>query len=110
MIDWRQVKSLRNDVGHDEFDEIIGLFIEEVEEIIAKLRQCSNLTELGSDMHFLKGSALNLGFATFSEMCLNGEKLSAEGNASDIDIPAILTCFDTSKSTFLADLAFEINA
>lgn len=68
MIDWSQVKSLRNDVGHGEFDEIVELFLEEVEKIVAKLREAPNISELENDMHSLKGSALNLGFATFSQM------------------------------------------
>jgi HPt (histidine-containing phosphotransfer) domain-containing protein len=74
MIDWSQVKSLRNDVGHDEFDEIVELFLEEVEKIVAKLREAPNISELENDMHSLKGSALNLGFATFSQMAYTVKK------------------------------------
>lgn len=104
MIDWAQVKSLRDDVGSDEFQEIIELFLEEVEEVITKLRDHPDITTLESDMHFLKGSALNLGFSSFSQMCLHGEKMSANGNAIDVNIPELLTCFDTSKSTFMTDI------
>jgi hypothetical protein len=50
MIDWSQVKSLRNDVGHDEFDEIVELFLEEVEKIVAKLREAPNISELENDI------------------------------------------------------------
>jgi HPt (histidine-containing phosphotransfer) domain-containing protein len=110
MIDWSQVKSLRNDVGHDEFDEIVELFLEEVEKIVAKLREAPNISELENDMHSLKGSALNLGFATFSQMCLHGEKMSAEGNAAKVDLGQIVECFDVSKSTFLTDVSSAVQA
>jgi HPt (histidine-containing phosphotransfer) domain-containing protein len=110
MIDWGQVKSLRNDVGHGEFDEILELFLEEVEEIVAKLRKNPNIAELENDMHSLKGSALNLGFTTFSQMCLHGEKLSAAGKAEEVDLTQIVACFDSSKSTFLTDVSVAILA
>lgn len=110
MIDWRQVKSLRNAVGHDEFDKILELFLEEVEKIIAKLREAPNISELESDMHSLKGSALNLGFATFSQMCQHGEKMSAKGNAAKIDLGQIVECFDSSKSIFLTDVSSAVQA
>lgn len=108
MIDWSQVKSLRNDVGHDEFNEIVELFLDEVEEIVTKLREAPNISELENDMHSLKGSALNLGFTTFSQMCLNGEKLSAAGKADEVDLTQIVACFDSSKTAFLTDVASAI--
>ena len=108
MIDWGQVKSLRNDVGHAEFDKIVELFLEEVEEIVAKLRKNPNISELENDMHSLKGSALNLGFTTFSQMCQHGEKLAAAGNAEEVDLTQIVACFDSSKSTFLTDVSVAI--
>ncbi|NOR30990.1 MAG: Hpt domain-containing protein, partial [Sulfitobacter sp.] len=61
MIDWAQVNTLRDDVGKDYFAEIIDIFIDEVEDVIEKLRNVPDLNTLGDDLHFLKGSALNLG-------------------------------------------------
>lgn len=108
MIDWSQVKSLRNDVGHDEFDEIVELFLEEVEGIVEKLRERPNRADLENDLHSLKGSALNLGFASFSEMCQHGEKLSAKGKVEDVDLTGIVACFDSSRAKFLAEVSSEM--
>jgi HPt (histidine-containing phosphotransfer) domain-containing protein len=110
MIDWDQVKSLRNDVGQDEFGEIVDLFLEEVEGIVTKLRENPNITELENDMHSLKGSALNLGFETFSQMCLRGEKMSADGKADEVDLTGIVACFDSSKISFLNDVTSAVHA
>jgi HPt (histidine-containing phosphotransfer) domain-containing protein len=110
MIDWGQVKSLQNDVGHDEFDEIVELFLEEVESIVEKLRKSPNISELENDMHSLKGSALNLGFKAFSQMCLSGEKMAAAGKADLVDLTAIVACFDLSKAKFMSNVSTELQA
>lgn len=104
MIDWNQVKRLRHDVGNDAFDEIVDLFIDEVEGAVTKLSEKLEISNLENDMHFLKGSALNLGFIEFSQMCMNGEKMSAGGKAANVDVPAIIDCFYASKTRFMADV------
>jgi len=103
MIDWPRVKELKDEIGPDDFGEVVELFLEEVEEIIEKLRG-DDRGQLEQDLHFLKGSALNLGFDSFSQLCQQGERQSAEGNASQVDLPEILGMFDTSKQVFLAEL------
>ena len=105
VIDWNQVKRLRDDVGHDEFDEIIELFLEEVESIVEKLRGPLILDELENDLHSLKGSAMNLGFKSFSQLCFDGEKQAGLGNPASIDIPAIISSFDSSKAAFLSKVS-----
>ena len=52
-------------------------------------------------MHFLKGSALNLGFEEFAEKCSLAEKLAAENSAAQIDLVALQSCYDASKDVFL---------
>lgn len=104
MIDWIQVNSLREDVGRDSFDDIVAVFLEEVEEVIVKLRDNPDRDTLVDDLHFLKGSALNLGFTDFSGQCQLGETASVKGQAASVDIPKILESYDTTKARFLADL------
>ncbi len=103
MIDWPRVKELKDEIGPDDFGEVVELFLEEVEEIIEKLRS-DDRSQLEQDLHFLKGCALNLGFDSFSKLCLSGERQSAEGGAAQVDLPAILDMFEASKQCFLADL------
>jgi len=50
MIDWAE-----------DFDEVVELFLEEVDEAIVALRDLTDLSELEPQCHFLKGSALNIG-------------------------------------------------
>lgn len=37
MIDWERVADLRSEIGDDGFDEVIALFLEETDEVIARL-------------------------------------------------------------------------
>lgn len=103
MIDWPRVKELKDEIGAEDFDEVVELFLEEVEEVIGKLRS-GDRSQLEQDLHFLKGSALNLGFAEFSDLCLIGERQSAAGDAQSVDLAEILTKFEVSKQNFLSEL------
>ena len=95
MINWSKANELRDDIGADDFEEIIEVFLQEVEEELAVLQNKSG-DELAASMHFLKGSALNLGFEEFADKCRQGER-----DATQVEIPALLSCYDTSKKQFL---------
>lgn len=100
MINWDKVNELREDIGAEDFEEIIEVFLDEVEEELASLTTKPK-SDLGASMHFLKGSALNLGFQDFSEKCRIGEVFAAEGKAHDIDLSDLQSCYATSKQMFL---------
>ncbi|WP_294612509.1 Hpt domain-containing protein [uncultured Roseovarius sp.] len=110
MIDWDRVQDLSDEIGPDAFGEVVELFLEEVDVEIDKLRQITDRIALESQLHFLKGSALNLGFAAFAELCHRGEVAAVAGQQNTVDIAAILTCYDRSKSMFLSDLGRVIAA
>ncbi|MEO0401740.1 MAG: Hpt domain-containing protein [Pseudomonadota bacterium] len=105
MIDWQRVTTLRSEIGEDDFDEVVPLFLEEVSEITDQLRASVDLSALEANLHCLKGSALNLGFEEFSALCHTGEAMAAAGQAGSVDVAAILTSFDTSKDVFMAGLS-----
>ncbi|TCK99882.1 Hpt domain-containing protein [Shimia isoporae] len=105
MINWERVEELRDEIGPEDFDEVVDLFLDEVEEVIERLRSEPDLSSLEADLHFLKGSALNLGFETFSQLCQAGEAASAAGQAASVDVPAVLAAFADSKATFQQKLA-----
>ncbi len=65
MIDARRIDELRDEVGNDDLAEVIDLFCEEVEEVLATLDQIATVEQL----HFLKGSALNIGLSEVSALC-----------------------------------------
>lgn len=106
MIDWQRVQVLRSEIGADAFDEIVELFLDEVETEIEKLRKPapSSGPDLEAQLHFLKGSALNLGFESFSKLCHDGEAAVAAGDLDALDLPAVLSCYEQSKSVFLDGL------
>lgn len=104
MIDWDRVKTLRDEVGPEDFDEVVELFIEEVDEVISRLKRAPDLNCLEEDLHFLKGSALGLGFQSFSALCQVGESLSANGKAAEVNLTEILDNYDQSKKLFEAEM------
>ena len=110
MIDWGRVQDLRDEIGADAFGEVVELFLEEVDAEIEKLHLPDAARDLEALLHFLKGSALNLGFAAFSDLCHNGERAAATGQQDLIDIDAVLDCYVRSKSEFIAGLARVIAA
>lgn len=110
MILWSRVNELREEVGPEDFQEVIDLFLEEVEGVIGRLRQDDDRSQLEQDLHFLKGSALNLGFATFSDLCQDGERLAADNKADTVDVAAIVDGYEQSKATFFDGLRDHLAA
>ncbi len=104
MIHWPRVRQLRDEVGADEFDEVVEIFLDEVQEVIARVHSDTARQDLEQNLHFLKGSALSLGFEVFSKLCQDGERLAASGEAAKVDLPEILAAFAASKSVFQAEL------
>jgi HPt (histidine-containing phosphotransfer) domain-containing protein len=103
-IDWAQLTMLREEVGPDAIGEVAEAFLEEVEEVIERLAAAPDPARLRADMHFIKGSALSLGFAPFAVLCAEAEAAAAAGRASEVDLAEIFACYDRSKAEFLAGL------
>ena len=102
MIDWERVKELRDEIGDDDFSEVAEMFMVEVEEVIDRLRAAPDPGRYEADLHFLKSSALNLGFSQLAELCQDGEHRSASGAAEGVNLAPIFACYDASKSAFQA--------
>lgn len=101
MIDWDRVIELRDEVGSEDFDEVADLFLEEVDEVINRLRDGTSSQSIEDDLHFLKGSALNLGFRSMAILCQQGEKAASSGQGDSFALQALLTTYDTSREEFL---------
>lgn len=110
MINWGKVRELRDDVGSEDFDDVVEIFLSEVQEVVDRLLINVDLASLEEDLHFLKGSALNLGFTDFSDLCQSGEKLSADGQAAQVDVIEILACYAASKDLFLEGMPTQLAA
>lgn len=104
MIDWKRVVELHNEVGSAEFGPVLELFLDEIEEIVMRL-SADLPTKLERDLHFLKGSAWNLGFTEFGDLCDACETSICRGRADRIRIDEIVTCYAISKQVFMRDLS-----
>jgi len=104
MIDWTRVLELRSEVGAEDFDEVVDLFLDEVQDVIDRLSTHPDQAQFEADFHFLKGSALSLGFTAFSDLCGAGEERAASGQDVSDDLPALLTCYANARAQFLTEL------
>ncbi|MEM1351840.1 MAG: Hpt domain-containing protein [Pseudomonadota bacterium] len=102
MIDWSQVAALREEVGEEDFEEVVSLFLEEVDDEIGTL--APNADGLAGKLHFLKGSALNLGFREFSSLCQTGESALSRDPRATVDIDGLLASYKNSRAAFLSEL------
>jgi HPt (histidine-containing phosphotransfer) domain-containing protein len=102
MIDWHRVRELKDEIGEDDFAEVAELFVAEVEDVIDRLRVHAEPAQLEADLHFLKSSALNLGFSRLAELCQAGERQAASGEAGSIALAPIFDCYEASKAAFAA--------
>ncbi|MEE9427004.1 MAG: Hpt domain-containing protein [Paracoccaceae bacterium] len=100
MICWDRVNGLRDDVGQEDFDEVVEIFLEEMDEVMDRLRAFPNPLTYEAELHFLKGSALNLGFAALSNICMQSEKLADESTWASIDLSGVIVIYEKSKIEF----------
>lgn len=105
MVDWVRVRELRDEIGEENFPEVIELFLDEVEQVLAQLGSGANISRLAEDLHFLKGSSWNVGFQTFGALCAEGERIASEGRGGDVDLHAVLDAYAAAKAAFFAGLA-----
>lgn len=103
MIDWSRVDELCSEVGDDGFDEVVSLFLEETDEAITRIGQ--DLGNLRSDLHFLKGGALNLGLNALALLCQEGERYCAEGHEPDFDLAPLRQLYAESRQALVQGLA-----
>ncbi len=104
MIDWDRVRELRSEIGPEDFDEVVSLFLEEADETIARLSAANGAKALAADLHFLKGAALNLGFASLSSLCQDGERRAGAGDLS-VNLDAVRAAYAACRAEFEADAA-----
>lgn len=100
MLDWNRINELKDEIGEEDFADVVVLFLAEVDEVIDQLKADIDLNAIESQMHFLKGSALNLGFSDVASLCQTGETLAKSGAPDKVDITPIINSYEQSKRTF----------
>lgn len=111
MIDWSRVDELVDEIGAEDFGEVVALFLDEVETAIGQLEAgAGNPVVTEEQMHFLKGAALNIGFATLAQLCQKGEKSAAEGKPDAVSPQEVRDCYESSRAQFEQDLPARLAA
>ena len=110
MIDLGRLNDLRSEIGEDDFQEVLTLFLEETDDVIAQLGGASDLESIESRLHFLKGSALNLGLSELAILCQNGEKSAASGTPGSVDLQNVIKCYSASKTQLFTSLGPPLGA
>jgi len=102
MIEWERIAELQEDVGAESLAEVLDLFFEETEAVLDGLDQHLPPNRLKADLHFLKGSALNLGFSRVGAMCRAAEAENA--GSRKLDTNALRQAYASSKESLLSGL------
>ncbi|KAB7614675.1 Hpt domain-containing protein [Amylibacter sp. SFDW26] len=111
MIDWAQVRQLQEDVGADEMDEVVELFLDEVDEVMENLAtgyEAMAPNDRSAAFHLLKGCASNLGFKTFADQCSQGEDVTKAGNEPDFKVADLVQVYASSKASFMANKVSQL--
>ena len=104
MIDWTRVGDLRSEIGEDDFLEVVDMFLEEADEVIGLLSGPADLPQVESQLHFLKGSALNLGLTELAALCQTGERSAAMGRPDQVDLPQLVQVYQASRQSLTSAL------
>jgi histidine phosphotransfer protein HptB len=104
MINWDRVAELQDEIGADGFDEVVALFLAEADECVVRLPLAATPDQVEADMHFLKGSALNLGLDQLADLCQQGER-AARGLGEPIAVERVLGQYAAAREALLSGLA-----
>ncbi|RWR04767.1 Hpt domain-containing protein [Paenirhodobacter populi] len=102
LIDWKMVEDLHADIGTADFAEVVMLFLSEVEDVLNPITPGPLSSE---ELHFLKGSALNLGFVGLAGLCRDADAPDARMRRAMLQ-----DTFVQSRNEFLARVGHYLRA
>ncbi|MHA7887237.1 MAG: Hpt domain-containing protein [Roseicyclus sp.] len=101
MIDRHRLNALREDIGEEDFADVVCLFIGEIGEKLTQL-QAAPQGATADDFHFLRGSAVNLGLTAFAEACTGAEGACRAGQPPDV--AGVARAFAAAMAALAPDL------
>jgi HPt (histidine-containing phosphotransfer) domain-containing protein len=107
MLNLKQLKDLKSDVGDEGFADLIKLFIEETDDAILRMTNGGPSKDPAADFHFLKGAARNLGLDAFSAICHQAEMSAAQGLPLAISPEGLDAAWQDSRARLLHYLDLE---
>lgn len=102
MIDWDRIAQLKADIGEDTFPELAPVFLAELQEAMSALS--ANPSPGAAEMHFIKGSALTLGFQDVSQQAAAAELGFRQDPNYRADLASLQSAFAAEHAEFLAGL------
>lgn len=105
MIDWKRVAELREEIGADGFVEVADMFLDEADGAVQALVTGLPAEEVEGQLHFLKGSALNLGLSELAAICQEGERKAAAGQGAAVDTAQVAAIYRASRARLLRGLS-----
>jgi histidine phosphotransfer protein HptB len=102
VISIERVAELKTEVGEDDFNEIVTLFIADSDGILDRLQAVSEPVEAEDLLHALKGSALNLGFDELARLCREGQGGPADISAWTTRLDDLRHVYEQSKERLSA--------
>jgi histidine phosphotransfer protein HptB len=105
MIDWKRVDELREEIGADGFAEVADMFLEEADQAVLTLTAGLPADQVEAQLHFLKGSALNLGLSDLAAICQDGERRAAAGHGALVDLAEVARVYHRSRQTLMGGIA-----
>ncbi len=109
MIDWKRIDALRDEVGSEALPDIVALFLEETGAAVDALRAMAAGTAplcppagMAARMHFLAGSAGQLGLSDMTRIAAQGERDALAGR--DVDPAPVVAAYDEERTALAAGL------
>jgi len=107
MIDWKRVAELREEIGADGFVEVADMFLDEADGAVQALVTGLPAEEVEGQLHFLKGSALNLGLSELAAICQEGERKAAAGQGAAVDTAQVAAIYRASRARLLRGFSVD---
>jgi HPt (histidine-containing phosphotransfer) domain-containing protein len=107
MIDWKRVEELKDEIGADGFVEVADMFLDEAEGAVRALVAGLPADQIEGQLHFLKGSALNLGLSDLAAICQEGERKAAAGTGALVDAAKVAAIYQASRASLLDRLSAD---
>src|SRR5690606_16806014 len=104
LIDMARLQELMEEIGGEDLSAIADMFLDETDGAITRIIRSESGPELGEDLHFLKGCALNLGLAALAGICHDAERCNACGRTAPLNPVIFLAVYDASKRALRAAL------
>ena len=92
-------------MGEDAVTEVVEIFFEEVEEAMLCLGSAETAAALADALHFLKGSAQNVGMSDVSAACAAQETDIRSGARNTVDLSTIKTALAKARAELLDGLS-----